>query len=286
MTAKYRFLFVRAFALTHESEYRTWEMDGPKENLLMNYENLDLGRLLGDVEWDFHPGPPATYGNWPVENREEFALVAADRLAVIKQACESGKYNAIVLLGGGEPGAMACREIGKRYGIPVTSNATAQFHIAGMVGHKFSVIDMAESHSMHYYDIVVGQHMAQRCASIRNIPYPLGRPPYTDGARLAKEKTKALAGEPNQGVTDAVDAAEAAIEEDGADTIIFGCSATYWLQPFVRKGLADRGWDVPVLEGYSCAIAQAKLMVDLGLDASGLLFPPDRPGRTRRKIVF
>ena len=59
-------------------------------------------------------------------------------------------------------------------------------------------------------------------------------------------------------------AAAAAIEEDGAEVITFGCSGTFWLQPFVKEGLLELGWDVPVLEGYSTAIAQAKLMVDLG----------------------
>jgi len=41
-----------------------------------------------------------------------------------------------------------------------------------------------------------------------------------------------------------------------------------------------------VLEGYSCAIVLAKLYVDLGVDASGLMFPGDRPRQWRRKKVF
>jgi hypothetical protein len=46
------------------------------------------------------------------------------------------------------------------------------------------------------------------------------------------------------------------------------------------------GWEVPVLEGYSCAIALAKLLVDLGVDASGLTFPSDHPRRWRRRKTF
>lgn len=75
----------------------------------------------------------------------------------------------------------------------------------------------------------------------------------------------------------------AAIEEDGAEVIILGCSAAYWLQPLLQARLAEIGWEVPVLEGYRCAIALAKLMVGLGLDASGLAFPSDHPKRWRRK---
>lgn len=284
--AKYKFLFIQPFAISAQSEYLTWTIEGTKERLLMNYENLNLGRLLEDVDWDFHPGPKAPYGDWPVENREEFCLVAAARLPVVKEACESGKYNAIILLGGGEPGAIESREIGRRYGIPVTSCAWSQMHIACMLGNKFSVLDLADSHSMYYYNLVVQHHMTHRCASIRNINYPLGRPPFEDERSLPKEKEKALRGEPSEGVADAVAAAVAAIEEDGAEVITFGCSGTFWLQPFVQKGLRDLGWEVPVLEGYSCAIETAKLMVDLGIDASGLLFPSDRPKQWRRKKVF
>ena len=84
----------------------------------------------------------------------------------------------------------------------------------------------------------------------------------------------------------AIAAAAAAVEEDGAEVITFGCSGTFWLQPFVRQGLLDLGWDVPVLEGYSTAIAQAKLMVDLGIDASSLMYPGDRPPRIRHRKTF
>ena len=55
-------------------------------------------------------------------------------------------------------------------------------------------------------------------------------------------------------------------EEDGAEVITFGCSALFWLKPFVRHGLLELGWDVPILEGYSCAIELAKSMVNLDID--------------------
>ena len=101
---KYRFLFIQPFRIPKSSDYLTWTVEGTREERLMNYENLQLGRLLDDVEWEIHPGPLAPYGDWPVENREEFDLVAAARLPVVKEACESGRWNAIILLGGGEPG--------------------------------------------------------------------------------------------------------------------------------------------------------------------------------------
>ena len=284
---KYRFLFIQPFELSaggrYADKYHSAEL--PKEQRLrMNY--LPIGHLLEDVEWDFHGGPAAPYGDWAVETREEFCLVAAARLPIVRKACESGKYNAIVLLGGGEPGYMESREIARKYGIPVTSCAFSQMHIATMLGNKFSVIDFTESHNMFYYDLVVRHRFADRCASIRNINYHHARPGYPTEDTIDKERDKALKGEPSEAVERAVREAVAAIEEDGAEVITFGCSDVFWLKTFLQKRLNDMGWEVPVLEGYGCAIALAKLYVDLGVDASGLNFPGEHPRQWRRKKVF
>ena len=101
--AKYRFLFIQPFRISTRSEYLTWTVEGSREERLMNYENLELGLLLDDVEWEIHPGPQAPYGDWPVENREEFAMVAAARLPIVREAAESGQWTALILLGGVNP---------------------------------------------------------------------------------------------------------------------------------------------------------------------------------------
>jgi len=280
----YRFFFSQAFHLPEDSPYLHRPVKGAKEARMMNYENVK--HLLEDVEWDLHPGPLATYGNWPVESREEFCLVAAGRLPIVREACESGKYNAIVLLGGGEPGFPESREIARRHGLPVTACAFSQMHIASMLGHRFSVIDHAEIHNMYYYDLVRQHGFEDRCASIRNINFPLPRPAHPDVLNIQDEKAKAARGDKSAMLEAAVTEALAAIEEDGAEVITFGCSATFWMRPFVQQRLTEIGWEVPVLEGYSCAIALAKTMVSLGLDASGLAFPSDHPRKWRRAKRF
>jgi hypothetical protein len=135
---KYRFLLIQAFHLPEGSPYLHRPVKGTKEARLMNHERV--APLLADVEWELHPGPPAPYGNWPVESREEFALVAAGRLPIVRAACESGKYNAIVLLGGGEPGFQEAREIARPHNIPVTACAWSQMHVASLLGNRFGII--------------------------------------------------------------------------------------------------------------------------------------------------
>ncbi len=284
---KYRFLFIQPFQLPTDGKFADKYHSAAltkEQRLRMSY--LNIKPLLEDVEWDFHGGPPAPYGDWAVETREEFCYVAAARLPIVRKACESGKYNAIVLLGGGEPGFLESREIARQYGIPVTSCAFSQMHVATMLGNKFSIIDFTESHNMFYYDLVVRHHFADRCASIRSINYYHARPGHENVDTIAEQREKALRGEPSEAVERAVREAVAAIEEDGAEVITFGCSDVFWIQSFLQKRLKEIGWEVPVLEGYSCAIVLAKLFVDLGVDASGLAFPSDHPKQWRRKKTF
>jgi allantoin racemase len=284
MQKPYRFLLIQAFHLPKESQYLHRPVEGAKEARLMNFENV--APLLEVVEWDLHPGPLATYGDWPVETREEFTLVAAGRLPIVREACESGKYNGIVLLGGGEPGFPASREIARPFGIPVVGCAWSQMHVASMLGNKFSVVDLAENHNMYYYDLVTQHGFAQRCASIRNINYPLPRPPDMGQSAVHLAKNKTQRGESSEVVETALREALAAIEEDGADVITFGCSALFWLRPILQKRLQEMGWEVPVLEGYSCALTLAKSMVDLRVSASGLVYPSAHPRKFRRKKLF
>lgn len=279
---KYRFILIQAFQLPADSPYRHRSLEGPRERSLQNHDQIK--HLLEDVEWDLHPGPLTTYGDWQVENREEFCMVAAGRLAIVREACKSGKYNAVILLGGGEPGFHESREIARQYRIPVTSCAFSQMHMATMLGNKFSVIDMAENHSSYYGNLIVQHHFAQRCASIRNLQMPHPRPPYPEG-HLANQKEKVLRGEPSEMLEAALVEAVAAIEEDGAEVITFGCSALFWMQPYLERQLNEIGWEIPVLEGYRCAIELAKAMVNLGLTASGLMYPGDRPRKWRRRKV-
>ncbi len=282
--SQYRLLLIQGFRLPSDSPYLHRKLTGPKSETLMDYPLI--APLLEGVEWDLHPGAPTTYGNWGVENRQEFMYSGAARLPIVKEACESGKYNGIVLLGGGEPGAQEAREIARTYGIPVSSCAFSQMHVATMLGHRFSIIDLAESHAMYYYNLVLQHQMNGRCASMRMIDFPHDRPGCPSGRPLHEERRKARAGEQSEAVEEAVEQAVAAIEEDGAEVIMFSCSGLFWLQPFVAQRLAALGWEVPVLHGYKCAISVAKLMIDLGESASGLMFPSDRPKRWRKKRLF
>lgn len=281
---RFRFLLVQAFRPPDDAAGAPHRADASKESRLMNYQAT--APFLDGVAWDLDPGPPALNDYGGVETREEFALTGARRLPIVRQACESGKYNAIVLLGGGDPGFLEAREIGHAYGVPVTACANAQMHVATMLGSRFSVIDVAELHNMRMHDLVVQYRFTDRCASIRNINFHLPRPCNADERVIQGEKEKVASGGTSTMLEAAIGEVVAAIEDDGAESIMIGCSAAYWMQPYLQQRLHEMGWPLPVLEGYRCAIVQAKMMVDLGIDASGLAFPSERPKKWRRRKTF
>lgn len=279
--SRYRFLMINAFSLSEKATYRMRSYSGRKEDMVLNHDIA--APLLADVDWDVHPGAIATHGDWPVETKEEFLSVGANRLPVVREACESGKYNAIILLGGGDPGYLACREIGRRHGVAVTSGGHAQMHLAFLLGNRFSIVDISEVHNMQMAELVHLYRMADRCASVRNVDFPLSRPASAGRPTIPDQKARHERGEHSDMVEEAVRQSVAAIEEDGAEVIILGCSAAYWLQPVLEKRLAALGWEVPVLEGVRSAVAVAKLLVDLGATASGLMIPSDPPRVIRRR---
>ncbi len=194
--SKPRLLLIQPFQLPQSSRYGLRPTHGTKEAIMVNYNNIK--HLLEDVEWDLHPGAIAPYGDWPVETREEFCLVAAGRLPIVREACASGNYNAIVLLGGGEPGFPESREIARPYGIPVTSCAFSQMHFASMLGNKFSVIDLAENHNMYYYNLVVQHRFTTRCGAS---PPPCSKPqsprPLLRSKRTVRKSSSSAAPRPS-----------------------------------------------------------------------------------------
>ena len=286
-TSRYKFILIPPFHLPDEDQFTvpgySIPQDKPKEERLLN--NDFVLQHLEDVDWELHPGAKPPYGNWSVETREEFAHAATARMGCVREACESGKYNAAILLGGGEPGFLESREIGREYGVVVTANAFSQMYLATMLGDSFSIIDIEGVHNVYYRDLVRTHQLQNRCKSIRTIGYSLPRPGDTDPDTLTKQCEAVARGDKNVVVERAIEQAEAAIIEDGAEVITLGCSMTFFLKPHIEKGLNELGWDVPVLEGYTSSIELAKLMVNLGVNASGITYMGARPKRSLNKIT-
>ena len=208
MTApsKYNFLLIPPFKLPDQDQFTvpgySLPTETPKEQRLLN--NDFVLSHLEDVDWELHPGAEPPYGNWSVESREEFAYAATARMKGVREACESGEYNGIILLGGGEPGFIESREIGRKFGVVVTANAFSQMYLATLLGDGFSIIDIEGVHNVYYRDLIRAHQLQDRCRSIRNIGYSLPRPGDTDPDTLTEQTFAAERGEPSVAVERAI----------------------------------------------------------------------------------
>lgn len=210
--------------------------------------------LLKGIEWDVDPGMPGPH----VDNREELAQVIPGVLKLVRDAAQSGKYDAIILLGGLDPGLYAAREIAN---VPVLGCTNSAIHIASLLGNKFSVIDALECMAIAIRQNIIVYGLNEKCASVRSIELP---------SKLRQQAAKIHS---KEWIEKAVGEAVGAIEEDGADVITFGCTGLMWMQPFLQRRLEELGYGVPVLHSHKCAIELAKALVNMKLKQSSLAFP-------------
>ena len=221
-------------------------------------------RLSARTDTVIHP-TTATFGVEYIENRGEASIAGHAVLDVL--AKNASGYDAAIVAAFGDPGLAAAKEMME---MPVVGIAEAAFLTAHALGRHYSILSVTKRLGIWFRECAEEHGLAGRLAAVRALDVPV-----TNIANARAETGQLL-----------VDLCHATIEEDGAEVITFGCSGSFWLQPFVQKRLTEMGWEIPVLEGYSCAISLAKMFLRLGVNSSGLTFPGDRPKKWRRKKTF
>jgi allantoin racemase len=64
-----------------------------------------------------------------------------------------------------------------------------------------------------------------------------------------------------------------AVEEDGAEALIFGCTGLMGCAAGLRDGLLEKGIDVPVIDPIPTAVSMAAGLVRAGLTQSRTTYP-------------
>jgi Asp/Glu/hydantoin racemase len=240
-----KFMFIRTSVHDYTTVY--------SHELIDDMERIGL---LNDIDWDYDPGPIGPL----VETREDLLQVGWGVLQRVRAASESGRYDAIIIQGGLDPVLYQAREVSN---IPVLGCVNSAMHIASLLGHHFSIIDTLECMAILFRENSRLYQLDQKLASVRSIEYPVRE-------ILRKERLPEL--------LDALDAqAMAAIEKDGADTLILGCTALNWLVPHLRYRLQERDLGVPVVETIYAAVSLAKGLVTMRQRHSRLAYPSNKP---------
>jgi len=152
-------------------------------------------------------------------------------------------FDAVVIACFEDPGLYGAREA---LVAPVFGIAESAMLIACTLGHSFSIVTTPARYRPITTDLVRLYGLERRCASVRTVelPDPMPDDDPATAAILTIEARRAL-------------------EEDGAEVLILGCSKLSRLDKELERALG-----VPVLDGVACAVKLAEACVGYGLRTS------------------
>jgi allantoin racemase len=174
-----------------------------------------------------------------LEYRYYEALVLMDILHLVKEA-ESQGFDAAVIGCFYDVGLQAAREVAER--MPVVAPCEASTGIASTLGDKFSIIVGRRKWIPEMMENVIRYGMKERLASFKSVD--LG---VLDFHRDEKETSRRFR-----------QAAREAVERDGAEVIILGCTATYGFYSELQEELG-----VPVIDPMIAAFKTAEFAAEL-----------------------
>jgi allantoin racemase len=188
-----------------------------------------------------------------IESRCDKALAAPDTLAKAIEAEKEG-VDAVICNCMCDTAVQEAREL---LSIPVIGPGETAMHVAALLGHRFSVIDILESWIPVVEQQAIEVGVERQLASVRAVNIPV--------AELRDEPRVVAA---------MVEQSAKAITEDGAHVIIFGCTGMAGLAGHVGDGLRSKGiTGVPVIDPAVIALKMAEALVDMGLSHSKRTYP-------------
>ena len=174
-----------------------------------------------------------------LEYRYYEALVLVDILHLIKEAEHQG-FDAAVIGCFYDVGLQAAREVAER--MPVFAPCEASTHIAATLGDKFSIIVGRRKWIPEMMENVVRYGMKERLASFKSVD--LGVLEFHQDEEETARRFRQVGRE--------------AVERDGAEVLILGCTATYG---FYRELQEELG--VPVIDSMIAAFKTAEFAAEL-----------------------
>lgn len=186
-----------------------------------------------------------------IESYSDEYLSVPDSIRLAREAERSG-YVAVILGCYGDPGIEALRE---SLEIPVVGPGETSLYTAAMLGHEISILTVLKNivHPLKLLALKAG--LQERLASVRVI----GRPVLSVGADIEGTKRALLK------------VGRAAIEEDGADTLVLGCMSEAFLG---LSAVLQKELTVPVVDPVGTSVKMAGLLLANGLTHSKRAYPP------------
>ncbi len=174
-----------------------------------------------------------------LEYRYYEALVLVDILHLVKEAEREG-FDAAIIGCFYDVGLQAGREVAER--MPVIAPCEASTHLASTLGDKFSVIVGRRKWIPEMMENVVSYGMKERLASFKSVD--LGVLEFHQDEEETARRFRGVARE--------------AVECDGAEVIVLGCTATYGFYEQLQQELG-----VPVIDSMIASLKTAEFAAEL-----------------------
>ncbi len=201
-----------------------------------------------DTEFVFRPVRvgPGIFDSWHDKTIAMLAMLEAGMNA------EDEGFDAVCVDTAGDSGMSGLRSM---LSIPVIGGGLASYHLALMLGDKFSVVTLWEGWIEGYLHNVEAYHVADRLASVRAIG------DFPDVSDL-------LTGQESEVFPRLVEVATQCIEDDGAEVIILGSTTMHQSAEYLAEHLS-----VPVINPGLAAYNMAEAMLRLRISHSRKAYP-------------
>jgi allantoin racemase len=205
-----------------------------------------------------HPGTSVKQaaiqkGPTTIENEYAVAMAVPEMLRLTRAAQSSGA-SAVVIDCMCDPSLDAARELAD---IPVVGPSQSSAFVAASLAHKFSYLGTGSDSRHTYINQMEEYGLGSKLASVR-----------TTGMCVEEVEN-----EPEALFVALLREAEKAVQEDGAHSLVLGCTGMIGVARKLQDALLTRGIDVPVLEPPAVAIKMAEAFSDLGLTQSKSTYP-------------
>ncbi|NTF09391.1 hydrogenase expression protein HupH [Agrobacterium rubi] len=215
-------------------------------------------RKLSDLKALEYPGIVMSHaeiatGPGSIESEFEAAMSVPGTLVEVRKADRDG-VDAVIIDCMGDPGLRPAREITD---MVVVGPAQTGMHIAAMLGHTFSVITVMRRLRPSFENTAALCGLSTQLASVRSVDIPV--------LDLETDMTETL--------SRLIEEGRKAVEEDGAEALVFGCTGLMGCAAGLRAGLLAKGIDVPVIDPIPTAISVAAGLVRAGLTQSKTTYP-------------
>lgn len=243
----------------------------PEKGRFIELELIDNMREKGQlegVEMDLDDGPIIKELT-ELRDEEFLTKITVEAVKKVREYCEMDKYDAIITLGTMGMGFFASRMISK---IPVVTAVHAGFYVASFIGDAFTLIEATDPQAL------IARHWAQlygvshKLASVRHIS--ISSTSMTKLIREYKKEQRIKVPQGRELIDNIVVQCKKAIEEDGADSLILGCTPLQCLEDEVRQRLDETGYnEIRLISEFSAAVEMAKVMVNLKLTQAPRAYP-------------